>query len=600
MAVGNNSRAVKDFSIARSLARKLNIVVLESEVVRNIVRAQLAAGDIAAAERTAREAMAIATRAGGGEEPAMLGTLAELAFQRGRPVQALSLIERSFAGVDLKRTSMPMREAHATAYRIYRANGNAPKALAHLEAMKRLDDESTKLATQTSTALMGARFDFANQELRIARLKAEELRRSVRFEQDRARAQRRLFAGAGAAALVVMALLTAALIAIRRSRDAVRAANAGLAVTNDALGRALAAKTEFLANTSHEIRTPLNGILGMTQVMLADGSLPDRSRERVRLVHSAGETMRALVDDILDVAKIETGKLSIECAPFDLAEVLRDAVRLWEEPVRAKGLELAVALDLPSASVTGDAARVRQVLFNLLSNAAKFTEHGGITVRAERVGGACRVSVADTGIGVAPDKLEQVFESFRQADASTTRRFGGTGLGLSISRNLARAMGGELSVASSPGCGSVFTLEVPLQEHVAIEPAGADAPGDALLIVERNPIRRAMLAALLSPHRSDILLASGVEDALDAIAARRPCDLLADDGAVGDGLDRLAAAADAIGCAVTLLRSPGAERDAPPTVRVVAKPVAGPALVRLMFSNGGGADQHSALAARAA
>ena len=476
IAQGRARDALEQFNQALSLARGLSSDSVEARILRNMVRAQLVDGQIAAAERTSRAAMAAAIRAGREEELATISAVAQLALQQGRLAEARALIGRTFDGVDLKRTAMPMREAHLTAYKVHRASEATAESLAHLEALKRLDDEAAKLATQTNIALMGARFDFANQELRIARLKADELRRTVAFEQERARTQQRVFAGASAIALMVLGLLTFGLFALRRSRDRTQALADDLTVTNDALGLALRAKTEFLATTSHEIRTPLNGILGMTQVMLADRGLADATRDRVRLVHGAGVTMRALVDDILDTAKIERGKLTIEHAPFNLEPLLRDAARLWEDQIRAKGVALAVDIDLPAATLVGDAARVRQVVFNLLSNAAKFTAAGTVRLSASRSpDGAYRVSVGDTGVGVAPDKLEHIFESFAQGDASTTRRFGGTGLGLSISRNLARAMGGDLTASSVPGLGSTFTVTIPFAEAPApaAEEAGA-------------------------------------------------------------------------------------------------------------------------------
>lgn len=589
-ASNSNGAAVGQFERALEIVRSMNSSALEAQILRNILRAQLADGLVRDAERTARAAFAAAVRAGSGDEPAMLSAAAELAFQRGRLAEAHLLIERSFRGVDLERTAMPMREAHLTAYRIHRASGDRAESLDHLEALKRLDDEATKLATQTNIALMGARFDFANQELRIARLKAEELRRTVAFEQDRARTQQRVFAGASAVALLVLALLTFGLFALKRSRDRTQALADDLTVTNDALGQALKAKTEFLATTSHEIRTPLNGILGMTEVMLADHAMAEGTRDRVRLVHGAGVTMRALVDDILDTAKIEGGKLTLERAPFDLRQLLRDAARLWEDQIRAKGVAFATDLDLPPAMLVGDAARVRQVVFNLLSNAAKFTAHGSVRLCASRsADGAYRIAVSDTGVGVPADKLDRIFESFSQADASTTRRFGGTGLGLSISRNLARAMGGDLHASSVPGLGSTFTVSVPFDQRD--EPEEAEAGGgveDVLLVVERSPIARAMLRTLLSPHAGRVEPVAGAAEALSAIEALRPARLLVDDRAVSaDELGQLADAAGAVGAAVTLLRSAGAEPDlGGRAVGIVAKPVSGPALVAALFADG--------------
>lgn len=189
----------------------------------------------------------------------------------------------------------------------------------------------------------------------------------------------------------------------------------------------------------------------MTQVMLADAALASEQRERVEVMHGAGMTMRALVDDLLDVAKIEHGQLTLENAPFDLARTIRDASRLFDGQADAKGIGFTIDLDDCPAMVMGDAARIRQIVFNLLSNALKFTSVGRVSLVARRQSQGVSITVADSGIGIPGHKLEEIFEAFRQADASTTRQFGGTGLGLAICRRLARAMGGDVTVSSEQG-----------------------------------------------------------------------------------------------------------------------------------------------------
>ncbi|RYD25278.1 MAG: hypothetical protein EOP89_09530, partial [Lysobacteraceae bacterium] len=481
-------------------------------------------------------------------------------------------------------------------YDIFTAAGDSPAALVHLQALKRLDDAGTKLATDTKTALMAARFDFANQELRISQLKASELQRSIAFERTQARTQRNIFIATGAAVAVVIALLAIGLVTIRRSRDQVRAANDDLATTNSALGKALAAKTEFLATTSHEIRTPLNGILGMTQVMLADPTLPADMRDRLGVVHGAGITMRALVNDILDVAKMETGNLTIEAAPFDVCATVTDAARMWEEQARAKGLSFTVDVGGCPAMIMGDAARVRQIVFNLLSNALKFTKTGHVALSIQ-VGDddRLRVGVTDSGIGIPADKIEEIFESFRQADAGTTRQFGGTGLGLSICRNLARAMGGDVSVSSIVGQGATFTLVLPLvrADSKAVDIVETDTrPGT--LIVDRNPITRSMFKTLLAPHGGPITFAASVDEAVTRLADGDIARVLIDDATVrvGDdalgGLSRVAEAAYISGAETTLLWPVAAEKEREELLRtgitrVVAKPVSGGALIAMMF-----------------
>jgi len=230
------------------------------------------------------------------------------------------------------------------------------------------------------------------------------------------------------------------------------------------------AKGEFLANMSHEIRTPMNGILGLVELTLGS-TLNDTQRRYLELVKSSASSLLTIINDILDVSRIEAGRLTLEEVPFELGALLHDALGPLEPRALEKGLDLTLEIDagLPSEMV-GDPLRLRQIVVNLVGNAIKFTRQGQVCVRAgvRRQGGTryLRLSVADTGVGIAPDKLERIFESFTQADASTTREFGGTGLGLTISRRLANLMGGRLWAVSEPGAGSVFHLELPWRRAV--------------------------------------------------------------------------------------------------------------------------------------
>ncbi len=593
---------------ALSLARGIGSRTMIGHTLRTLARLDLVTGQLAKADRELEQATPLVI-SDDDERSAVLAALAQAALQHQRVPQAVSLISRSFDGIDTSHTSLGIRERHETAYDIYRAAGDSAAALIHLAAMKRLDDEATRLATSTSTALMSARFDFANQELRIAKLKAEEAARSLTFERAQARAQRWVFIGVIAATAVVVALLAIGLAKLRRSRNEVARANVVLGETNDALGRALAAKTEFLATTSHEIRTPLNGILGMTQVMLADRAVDPVIRERIGIVHTAGITMRALVDDILDVAKMETGHLTVEAAPFDLCETLTELVKLWREQAQAKGLAFeATLVDCP-ARIEGDVARLRQVVFNLLGNAIKFTQAGTVSLRAWRVPGPhprYRVAIADTGIGIAADKYDVIFESFRQGDTSTTRRFGGTGLGLAISRRLARAMGGDVTVTSEPGAGSVFTLDLPMVEAGPIE-AAATGPGSsaAMLVVERNPISRGMYKALLSPLFGEVAFAASLPDAVRVLETGTVAQVLADDATLraDAGLEAAVAAIAAKGAALTILWAPqpGEQRETLTALgahQVISKPISRAKLMEALATHDDGAP--GALECRAA
>lgn len=595
---------------ALALARKMNNRLLVARIIGNIANVRLKTGDVAGADHLIRAALARTTgRDAAVSRLSLIAWAARIALRRHDLHQAEQLIRERFAGLDLATTSVQLREAHQTAFEVYRALGDTILALDHLMALKRLDDQSTRLATSANIALAAARFDFANQELRIQTLRNEELRRNVAFEQAHARTARNIFVGVALMTVAIIAMLAFGLVTIRRSRNRERAANADLAVTNTALAKALAAKTEFLATTSHEIRTPLNGILGMTQVMLADAHLRPDVRDRIGVVHGAGITMKALVDDILDVAKMETGNLTVESAPFDLKETLLDAARLWEQQATAKGVTFALDLGQCPALIQGDVARVRQVVFNLLSNALKFTAEGQVSLSGACAGQTYSITVADSGIGIAADKCEQIFESFRQADAGTTRRFGGTGLGLAICRNLARAMGGDVTVASEPGRGSRFTVTLPLVDAAPAPTADAEpvSAEEVVLIVDGNPITRAMFKTLVEPHAGRVLVAATLADAARRLAEGGIARVLIDGGTVaGDdgGAAALTALAAAAGAdATTALLWAGA---LPAEVadagidRILPKPISGTALVSTLFASDARRKADGALVPRAA
>jgi signal transduction histidine kinase/CheY-like chemotaxis protein len=514
---------------ALSYASEMKSKVVYAQILTNVADVRLDRGNAAGADQVIAEGLALTRQAGASAYyPSFVALAADSAFRRGDLQRAEQLISQRFAGEDLTATLSPDRQAHDVAYKIYAKAGRNYLALQHLAALKRLDDQATETARSNSAAIAGARFDFANQELRIAQLKAADLQKTVAFERARAQAQQWITIGVGVTTLLIISLLAFGLITIRRSRNA-------LARTNVALGKALAAKTEFLATTSHEIRTPLNGILGMTQVMLADERVDGAIRERLSVVHGAGITMRALVDDILDVAKIETGKMTLEEAPTDIQRVLKEAGQLWEGPAREKKLAFTLAIDNGPECALVDGMRLRQIIFNLLSNAVKFTPEGSVTVRAEIVGERWRLIVADTGIGIAPEKHEIIFEPFRQADAGTTRQFGGTGLGLSICRNLSRAMGGDVTVASAEGEGATFTLELPYHPAELVEAGDTRATGDGVLVIDRNPITRAMFKALLEPRGGTVIFAAGASEAEQILAERQPAMVLIDHATLHGG-----------------------------------------------------------------
>lgn len=587
--VGRYTEAEHSFQTALDVALKEQQVLPQASILAGMARNAVSQNNYRAAETAAERGLALSGyKDAAVMRSSLLTILARIRLAQGRRDDAVRMIRTIFQNVDPATTSLRWREAHETAWRAFRSVGRYSDALPHLEALKRLDDDATKLATSASTALMGARFDFANQELRITQLRAAELRRNVAFEREQARADRVIFTGTVAATLILVIVLTLGLIAIRRSRNTERATAIDLAQTNVALERALAARTEFLATTSHEIRTPLNGILGMTQVILAEQGLNATLRERVELLHGAGTTMRTLIDDILDVAKMESGRLVVEERAFDLRTMLTQAAALWEEQVRGRGLGFSCAVDLPQGWVTGDAKRVRQVVFNLLSNAAKFTEAGAIHLSAARTGDMVRVEVSDTGIGVAPDKQEAIFESFAQAEAGTARRFGGTGLGLTICRRLARAMGGDVTLDSIPGQGSRFGFSAHLPIAAPDTDVGAVNGTPVLAVADRNPITRAMTAAMLreAAAGTDIATAATADDLLTMLADRPATGIVVDAGLLhADAalIGRLVAAAGS--APVIVIDAEPATIPLPPGIRRIARPFTGPALRHLLVDS---------------
>ncbi len=253
------------------------------------------------------------------------------------------------------------------------------------------------------------------------------------------------------------------------NQKALESANVQIREALDQAEQANRSKSVFLANMSHEIRTPMNGILGAAELLL-DSSLSEDQRRYLDIIHSSSHVLLDIINDILDLSKIESGKLEMESISFDLNDLLTNVYQLFNEPVRRKGLSLLYYYDggLPTHWM-GDPKRIRQIITNLLSNALKFTDKGRIEIRVsghltEEHNYQVSIDVRDSGIGIPADKQAQIFQAFRQADSSTSRRYGGTGLGLTISRHLAQAMRGNITIQSGMGEGSVFTLKLPLPE----------------------------------------------------------------------------------------------------------------------------------------
>ncbi len=312
------------------------------------------------------------------------------------------------------------------------------------------------------------------------------------------------------------------------------------------------AKTRFLANMSHELRSPLNGVIGAAQLLQKSGHDPAFRQELVRIIQTSGTNLLDLIDGVLDVSRIEAGRMQTDNRPFDLLACVEAALApaAAGAAVKALALECQIDPDVP-AWCKGDASRLKQLLQNLLGNAVKFSDAGSVSLTVSRANGnLLSFCVSDTGVGIPAHMLERIFQPFQQADASATRRFGGSGLGLTICREIARLMGGDVSVESTPGSGSRFTLRLPLPEVVR----AVDSPVPVARRVscyEPMPQRRRALAALLRRLGAEGRF-------LDDLAAVRAA--LAQPGGQGDGADLWLIAADApdSGAVMDAVRAAGA------------------------------------------
>ncbi|HUQ72665.1 MAG TPA: ATP-binding protein [Planctomycetaceae bacterium] len=315
----------------------------------------------------------------------------------------------------------------------------------------------------------------------------------------------------------------------------------------EALDQAMVAdrtKSEFLANMSHEIRTPLNAMLGFAELLLEGAVEPDETPDALRTIKRNGEHLLTIISDILDLSKIESGQMTLEPLPCDPVGVIRDVLQLVRSRAEPKGLTLTLRTEgvVPRQIVT-DPTRLKQILLNLVGNAIKFTERGGVTVALRGADGRLQISVIDTGIGLTEDQQNRLFKAFSQGDTSTTRRFGGTGLGLVISRRLAEMLGGDIAVQSDVGSGATFTISMP--NTVVVEPEAASLAnnstaasryalpvlsGRRILIADDMPDNRRLISFLLAKTGAECV---AVDDGATAIAAvmmavidGRPFDLI--------------------------------------------------------------------------
>src|SRR5271163_135676 len=377
------------------------------------------------------------------------------------------------------------------------------------------------------------------------------------------------------AILALAVALAAAMVRARQRTDAraarIAAENEGLrdelwrlkeaAAGRDRAEAANEAKSRFLATMSHEIRTPISGILGMAD-LLREAALNPENASYVEAIRSSGGALIALIDEILDLSKIEAGHFDLIDETVDLRKLVEGVVELLAPRAQSKGVEIAASFSAAAPRfVRADGLRLRQVLTNLAGNAVKFTDQGGVCVAVERgPRGEALFSVTDTGPGVPADRRGAIFDSFEQGDGSHARRFEGAGLGLTISRELVRLMGGELTLADNPGGGSIFAFAVSAPECAALEPAGAVEiraqvlNGARALIIAHSPFEAPAIGARLTEAGVSVERADGVSSGLKALSRAPAPDLVIVDCALGpEATNRLAQAARAAGVKRSLL-----------------------------------------------
>jgi signal transduction histidine kinase/DNA-binding response OmpR family regulator len=320
--------------------------------------------------------------------------------------------------------------------------------------------------------------------------------------------------------------------AAEEAREAAEAARASAVAANQS-------KSQFLANMSHELRTPLNAIIGYSEMVMEeaeDAGINDFNADLER-IRSAGRHLLGLINEVLDLSKIEAGRMETHLEAFDPRDMLDNVVATITPLVETKSNRMIVEVDALPEAMTSDLTKVRQMLFNLLSNSAKFTENGTVTLRASTAGDQVIFSVADTGIGMTPEQLSRLFEPFVQADSSTTRKFGGTGLGLTITRRFARMLGGDVEVESAFGEGTTFTLRLAVDASAAASPVagdpdpllahlpsgdGADPNAQTILVVDDDATSRDLLCRMLRSEGYKVFTAPSGEAGLQAARELQP------------------------------------------------------------------------------
>jgi signal transduction histidine kinase len=483
LQMGRYSQSIPFFQKALSIAESLKSPVLETRILNNISISYARLEKLPEAQQAADRSLILAGHDEASEEKRVaLGGEAEIQYRRGNFAAAAADLLQVFHGLNLRTTTPAYRDIHEVAYKVYRTVGNLPLAIAHLEAFKRLDDQGRSLAASANLALLGAQFDFARQDFEIERLKSAELARDIRLRKSQAEIQAFVFAGIVFAVIVLLGWIAWRHALLSRHRNAIAQKNIELTRTLternteierridveshlrmavQAAQQASRAKSHFLANMSHELRTPLNAIIGFSELMLSGRMKPEKMRDYAADILEGGRHLLAVLNNVLDMARIEAGKVELEDQIVRLGDVVNHAIAVLGGPDAHAGKDLRSAGD-GNIFVRADEVRLRQAIINLVSNAVKFTRDGGlIEIRVERVWDGVDLIVQDNGEGIPEDKLPVIMEPFGQAESTYARVHGGVGLGLPIVKSLAELHGGRFTVESEHGKGTVARIHLP-------------------------------------------------------------------------------------------------------------------------------------------
>jgi signal transduction histidine kinase len=480
---GRYDAAIKDYRHALDIAGALKSPLLQADILTNLGAVYAKTHDFVDAEAAANRALKLIGRHDeAGRLPFAWGVKAEIEYERGALDAAAADLDRAFRGIDLKTTIAPFRDMHEIAYRVYRARGNDALALAHLEAFKRLDDQGRSLAASANLALMGAQFDFTNQQFEIEHLKSVQLQRDISLRESRAATQRVIFGALALAGLLLLGWLAWRHHTGSRHRKELTktlserdveierriAVEAQLRLAKEAAEQGNRAKTHFLANMSHELRTPLNAIIGFSELLAMGVIKGDKQREYASDIHTSGQNLLTVLNDILDMARIDAGTVELNEDELALSEVVENAIAEIEIGAPA-GKSFTFDRTHAGVRVRGDDKRLHQILVNLLSNAVKFTgKQGRIAVAIAPVGDGVDLLVSDNGIGIPQDKLSMVMEPFGQAESAYARSHGGVGLGLPIIKALVQLHGGTFTLSSAEDEGTVARVHLPMERVVRV------------------------------------------------------------------------------------------------------------------------------------